>query len=197
MEYDRLPDLQTPRCAHGFTVAGGELCAFGGHTTGFVPVATAEYFSDGEWHTIPMTYPHAGGIAFWLSRHRKKATETELSASEQLMLDIRTILEEKQLYKVHGLQVADLAKELGTNTTYISACINKETRASFNDLVNGCRIRHALDLLAGNPGMPVTQVADLSGFSSYSSFLRSFRQFTGKTPTEYLSADDPAAGTQP
>jgi AraC-like DNA-binding protein len=104
---------------------------------------------------------------------------------------------EKQLYKVHGLQVADLAKELGTNTTYISACINKETGASFNDLVNGCRIRHALDLLDGNPGMPVTQVADLSGFSSYSSFLRSFRQFTGKTPTEYLSADDPAAGTQP
>lgn len=144
MEYDRLPDLQTPRCAHGFTVAGGKLCAFGGHTTGFVPVATAEYFSDGEWHTIPMTYPHDGGIAFWLSRHRKKAAATELSASEQLMLDIRTILEEKQLYKVHGLQVADL-----------------------------------------------------SGFSSYSSFLRSFRQFTGKTPTEYLSADDPAAGTQP
>lgn len=48
---------------------------------------------------------------------------------------IRKILEEKQLYKVHGLQVADL-----------------------------------------------------SGFTSYSSFLRSFRQYTGKTPSEYLSA---------
>jgi YesN/AraC family two-component response regulator len=104
------------------------------------------------------------------------------------MQRIRTILEKKQLYKVHGLQVADLAKELGSNTTYVSACINKETGASFNDLVNGYRIHYALGLLTENPSLSVVQVADISGFSSYSSFLRSFRQYTGKTPSEYLSA---------
>ena len=38
----------------------------GGHTSGFVPTATAEYLSDGEWHQLPMTYTHDHGTALVL-----------------------------------------------------------------------------------------------------------------------------------
>lgn len=41
----------------------GELTVFGGHTLGFVPTPTAEYFSNGQWHQLPMVYTHDDGIS--------------------------------------------------------------------------------------------------------------------------------------
>ena len=60
---ERLPDMTMPRCGHGVFYANGELTVTGGHTTHFVPVATAEYYADGEWHQLPMAYPHDNGFA--------------------------------------------------------------------------------------------------------------------------------------
>ena len=62
----RLPDLNTPREGHAVFCVNGELTVAGGHTNGFVPTATAEYLSDGEWHQIPMTYTHDHGTALVL-----------------------------------------------------------------------------------------------------------------------------------
>ena len=63
IETGRLPDLNLPRYGHCTFFANGELTVIGGHTTGFVPTATAEYFSDGTWHTVPTVYLHDHGIA--------------------------------------------------------------------------------------------------------------------------------------
>lgn len=58
IETECLPDLNIPRAGHKVLVAGGEYVVFGGHTNGFVPTQTAEYFRDGEWHVMQMTYNH-------------------------------------------------------------------------------------------------------------------------------------------
>ena len=63
---EHLPDLNTPREGHAVFCAGGELMVAGGHTNGFVPTATAEYLSGGEWHQLPMTYIHDHGTALVL-----------------------------------------------------------------------------------------------------------------------------------
>ena len=63
LEAERLPDLNIPRAGHALFYANGELTVAGGHTNGFVPTPTAEYFKDGEWHTMQMTYTHDVGIA--------------------------------------------------------------------------------------------------------------------------------------
>jgi AraC-like DNA-binding protein len=62
IETEQLPDLNIPRYGHCTFFVGDELTVIGGHTTGFVPTATAEYFSDGAWHTVPTVYPHDHGI---------------------------------------------------------------------------------------------------------------------------------------
>ena len=62
LETEQLPDLNIPRYGHCTFIVNGELTVIGGHTTGFVPTATAEYFSDGAWHTVQTVYSHDFGI---------------------------------------------------------------------------------------------------------------------------------------
>ena len=61
MVFERLPSLETPRGVGQPVLLGDEVTVFGGHTTGYKPAETAEYYSGGAWHSIPMTYPHDGG----------------------------------------------------------------------------------------------------------------------------------------
>ena len=63
IETERLPDLNVARVNHATLFVNGELTVIGGHTNGFVPTATAEYFSDGAWHELPTVYPHDEGVA--------------------------------------------------------------------------------------------------------------------------------------
>lgn len=63
MEVERLPDLNIPRSGHEVLAVGGEYVVFGGHTSGFVPTPTAEYFKDGQWHLMKMVYNHDFGTS--------------------------------------------------------------------------------------------------------------------------------------
>jgi AraC-like DNA-binding protein len=62
MQVERLPDLNLPRGAHQTLLLDGEPTVIGGHTDGFKPVETLEYYRKGAWHSIPMDYPHDGGF---------------------------------------------------------------------------------------------------------------------------------------
>ena len=63
LEVEQLPNLNIPRAGHALFYANGELTVAGGHTVGFVPTPTAEYYKDGEWHAMQMTYTHDVGIS--------------------------------------------------------------------------------------------------------------------------------------
>lgn len=67
VQVDRLPDLHIPRHNHFTIYAGGVPMVVGGHTSGFKPTATAEYFSGGEWHVLNMVYPHDDAFVLPLS----------------------------------------------------------------------------------------------------------------------------------
>ena len=62
MLVERLPDLNAPRIMHAICEVGGELVVFGGGTTGFTSLRTAEYYAMGQWHSIPMLYTHPVGF---------------------------------------------------------------------------------------------------------------------------------------
>ena len=52
IEAERLPNLNVPRSSHALLYVNGEVVVIGGHTDGFVPTPTAEYFADGKWHLM-------------------------------------------------------------------------------------------------------------------------------------------------
>lgn len=66
LQVERLPDLNMPRSGHALIWANGEAVVVGGHTSGFIPTATAEYYSDGQWHLLPTVYKHDDGLTLLL-----------------------------------------------------------------------------------------------------------------------------------
>ena len=63
IETETLPLLNEPRAGHHTLVVGSEIMVVGGHTNGFIPTPTAEYFSGRHWHLLQMAYPHDYGLA--------------------------------------------------------------------------------------------------------------------------------------
>ena len=62
VQVERLPDLNIPRGGGSTLVINGIPYVMGGHTSGFIPTPTAEYFENGEWHVLPMLYTHDHGL---------------------------------------------------------------------------------------------------------------------------------------
>lgn len=66
VEVERLPDMNVPRSGHNMFYVNGEMVVVGGHTTGFIPTATAEYYRDGKWHLLQTVYAHDNGLGLVL-----------------------------------------------------------------------------------------------------------------------------------
>ena len=138
-------------------------------------------------------------LGWWLVRRRKKARterpepdQAELpepqSQRERELFERVSAMMEKGLYRRKGLTIAELATTLGTNTKYISSCINTGAGCSFVDYVNGYRVRFAQKKLQETPQMRLSDIADAAGFASESAFYRNFKAVTGQTPAEWLAA---------
>lgn len=96
------------------------------------------------------------------------------------------VMEQDKLYLNPTLTVKDLAKQLGTNRTYLSDYFVKVLNTSFYDYINTLRIeRMSLPLMEQNPELTLEAIAAKSGFQSISTFRRSFQKLKGISPSEY------------
>ena len=132
----------------------------------------------------------AGGWAAIRSRKRQAqqqapAPEDTMQERNDLQTRITGLVEEKQLFLVKDLKISDIARELGTNSTYISACINGQMGISFPEFIARYRIAYAQKLMREHPAMPSVEVWEASGFNNEKTFFRSFRAQTGMTPAEW------------
>ncbi|MCR4878629.1 MAG: helix-turn-helix domain-containing protein, partial [Bacteroidales bacterium] len=78
---------------------------------------------------------------------------------------------------------------LGTNRQYLSTYINQEKQKTFYDYINDFRLEEAKALMDGMNSdrlYSLDEVAGMSGFNSYSTFLRSFAKKYGLTPSKYM-----------
>lgn len=101
--------------------------------------------------------------------------------------EIIKLLHDEQLYLQHDLRISYLSERLFTNRYYIQQAINTELGCTFSDLVNRLRIEHAVRLIESTPSMPVTEVAERSGYHSLASFYRNFKLIKGCTPKDLLA----------
>ena len=116
------------------------------------------------------------------------ADEGDDSAQAALMEKIRVQMQDQQLFRSKGLTITDLAEAVGSNRSYVSACINKVGKQSFSDYINSWRIRYARLLMEEKPPLSISEVAERSGFADRVSFYRSFKKITGVSPSEWLES---------
>ena len=125
IEAERLPDLHVPRVGHSIFVVNGEVTVTGGHTLGFVPTPTLEYYQDGEWHLLNTVYPHDDGMSIVLH-----SGEVLLMGGHSESLGIgQTFTVERYLPKTHAFEgfgcldkkrVLGSAVELDSGRVYIT-----------------------------------------------------------------------------
>ena len=117
----------------------------------------------------------------------RDSSQSPSATSQQASKSLATLIEGQQLYLKKDISRALMAQMLGCSHQTLTKMLNEiQPGISFPDYIKGLRIAHALKLIKENPSLTVQQVADQSGFYSISSFERSFKAVTGKTPREYL-----------
>ena len=103
--------------------------------------------------------------------------------------DIDAVIKKKKYYLDAALTLQKLASHLGTNRQYLSNFINREKQKTFYEYINDFRLEEAKSLLDkwdSERGRSMEDIASLSGFNSYSTFLRSFVKKYGVTPSKYI-----------
>ncbi|MBP2167606.1 AraC-like DNA-binding protein [Erwinia toletana] len=114
------------------------------------------------------------------SREADENDEQVFAAVEQLMRD-------HALYRDSGLNLAKLARKSGIPSRKVSAAINLMRQQSVSQYVNQWRIEEACRLLS-HSSLPIIEIMEAAGFVTKSNFNREFLRITGKTPSQWRTA---------
>ncbi len=98
---------------------------------------------------------------------------------------MKEYMETKRPYLSSVFCLDDMAKALYTNGGYVSRMINSCTGGNFSRYVNNYRVRYAMELFKKDPGLKVSELGQLSGFSTKVTFNMAFKLIAGQTPGEW------------
>ena len=120
----------------------------------------------------------------------KKAAYRSLIRAEladELYDKILNIIVVQKKYRDPNYSAKDLAKELKTNTRYLSAVVNSRFGMNYSCLLNEYRIKDALHLLVDKryADKNVEEISAMVGFANRQSFYAAFYKNVGETPNGY------------
>ena len=88
-------------------------------------------------------------------------------------------------YVEGNVSINEVAQTLYTNKMYVSMAVKRFSGLNYCQYVNRHRVRYAMDMFRRNKGLRMSELAQLSGFNSVTSFNISFRYFMDETPGEW------------
>jgi AraC-like DNA-binding protein len=120
------------------------------------------------------------------SPSEKPLSNFEMLAIDQFLYDkVCRYMTEHKPFLVEGFSLQDLANAIYTNKVYLSKTINHYSGKNFRQYVNYYRVMYAMDLFRNNMSLRVSELAELSGFHSATSFFQSFRNVMGEAPSHW------------
>lgn len=115
-------------------------------------------------------------------------SDFEMLAIDQFLYDkVCRYMTEHKPFLVDTFSLQDLANALYTNRVYLSKTINHFSGKNFRQYVNYYRVMYAMDLFRNNMSLRVSELAELSGFHSPTSFFQSFKKVMGEAPSEWCA----------
>lgn len=123
-------------------------------------------------------------------KKEKKAAYRSLIRAEladELYDNILNIIVVQKKYKDPNFSAKDLAKELKTNTRYLSAVVNSRFGKNYSCLLNEYRVKEAMHLLTDKRyrDKNAEEISAMVGFANRQSFYAAFYKNVGETPNGY------------
>lgn len=94
-------------------------------------------------------------------------------------------MQESKPFLENRLTIAQLAKKLDWQPHQLSKILNENLNKNFYEFVNEYRVEEFKKQLEINNNYTIIAIAYECGFNSKSSFNRIFKEFTGKTPSQF------------
>ena len=132
-------------------------------------------------------------ISLYIYRKSKHTQKSQLKnlldpdSSDEIKKRLIFLLDVEKIFKNENLTLVSLAEKLNITPHQLSWIINDKMNQSFSTLINRNRIEDVKKRLADGMKNEATilQMALDSGFSTKTAFNRSFKKFTGLTPSQY------------
>ena len=107
--------------------------------------------------------------------------------ADELYDKILNIIVVQKKYRDPNYSAKDLAKDLQTNTRYLSAVVNSRFGMNYSCLLNEYRIKEAMHLLTDKryADKHVEEISTMVGFANRQSFYAAFYKNVGETPNGY------------
>ena len=140
-------------------------------------------------------------IGLYLLKKEKKRSSENLTTSKK-DYSINLELEEMVLRELENFEISEiyldstfninkLAKQLNTNTSYLSSIVNEKKGKTYKQYIAELRMNYLLNLINKEPKYrkyTIEALGNKIGYTNASSFSRSFKNFTGLSPSEYLNS---------
>lgn len=122
-----------------------------------------------------------------LPEAKKYLTKISPETLEKITMGVIDALMLKKGYKDQRCSARQLAKQLETNTRYISIAIRRRFHVNYSSLVNKLRVEEAMSMLVDKryADYRMEDISDTVGFANRQTFNASFLKYCGMTPSEY------------
>ena len=98
-------------------------------------------------------------------------------------------------YTTSDINIKEVAKEMGTNSSYLSTYLNKELNISFSMWLNTLRIEKSKEYLCSEEKMSIEECGIKVGYTSLYNYSRWFKVITGVSPSQYRKTHGIAAAS--
>ncbi|MEM7372225.1 MAG: helix-turn-helix domain-containing protein [Bacteroidota bacterium] len=108
---------------------------------------------------------------------------------DRIYAELRRIMEQEQLYLNSDLSLTELASRLDIHPNYLSQVINKQSQKNFYHYINTLRVEEFIrqaSVPERRQRHTFLAIALECGFNSKSTFNKYFRQYTGKSPSQFF-----------
>jgi len=112
--------------------------------------------------------------------------------AQTIIEKLRKCMLEEQFYLNEELKMPDLAKAVGCSNQALSQIFNVFMNEKYSDFVNRYRVEEFKRIIASTNYSKFTlkALAKKSGFNSYTSFFRAFKEQTGVTPNDFIQKSE-------
>jgi len=125
-----------------------------------------------------------------INQAEKTSKKTELPPDVSILINEKIKqFEETKGFLDQNITISSLAKEMGTNHSYLSIYINNTKECNFSVYLKALRINYAIEQLKIDPvyrKYTIKAIAKESGFKGSESFSKEFKKVSGMYPSYFI-----------